>query len=525
MRHKKIIYIVAFIFSAGLIFLSTSCNDEEFLEPGLGSTTFSQPRNTIDLELLVEGSYYAMSGSGGWQGVINPTILMPSFTSDEGWLPVDYIPIRDDARQWWNRDFSDRNNSQMTRLWNAGYGAISNTNDVIDFVDSDQDGTIDNKFNDRNADAWTPRILGEAYFLRAYNYWLMVQMFGPPPTANPDAPSVILRTAPPASGFDNPPPASVQEVYDVIVSDLEKALTLLPEFFDSERDPHPYADRANKWAAHFLLSRVHLMLQNWDLAGQHATAVIESGYYELQDDVIDAWDDADYNERAPEVVWQYVTYNSNQQRWKPPIMNRYFGYTDGNGNPEQYNNGQQLSLAQTLVQELNWDNLDVAMTDERHNVLYVRHNGDDPRPTFETLDELRIWPNKWYRAEYSGWGTAHNASVPLMRLPELYLTRALIRLSNGDSQGAADDLNVVKRRVWAGEENGFTPVTASEITEDMIHLERMIEFAFEGDRIYYLQALQMDIPPGDRVGVGPFPYGEIEVPIPQNEADVNPNID
>ncbi len=521
----KIIILVVVVGIAGLL-LSTSCNNDEFLRQEQGSTGFNEPRNTIDLELLIEGSYYAMSGAGGFQGVLNTPVWTSTAASDEGWLPVGtQVAIRDDIRNWWDRDFSNRDDIQVARLWSAAYGAINNANLLIDFIDPNQDGEVDNQFNDRNAADWTPRILGEAYFLRAFNYWLLVKQFGPPPTADPDAPSVLLRSSPPSNAFDNPSPSPVSEVYDLMVSDLDKAIELLPEEFDNERDPAPYADRALKWAAHFQAARTHFMLGNWDQAESHASTVIDAGLYELQDDVLDAWNNNEYAQQAPEVIWQYVTYNNNQQRWKPPVIHRFFGYPDPNGNPDRYNNNQQLSLATWLVDELGWDDPDVAALDNRHNILYVRHDGDDPRETLDEVDELRVWPNKWYRAEFTGWGTASLASLPLMRLPEMYLTRALIRLENGDAQGAADDLNQVKERAWAGDPANFTPVSASEITEDMIHLERLIEFAFEGDRIWYLQALEQDIPPGDRIGEGPFPFGEVYFPIPLTEADVNPNVD
>lgn len=528
MKNRIRIYATALVVGLAGVLLSTSCDNEEFLQQEQGSTAFSEPRNTQDLELLIEGAYYAMGGNGGWRGVINAPILVASFTSDEGWLPVGPeidVSIRDDARNWYNRDLSNRDNSQMERLWEGGYGAISNINLVIDFIDPNQDGEVDNQFDDKTGADWTPRILGEAYFLRAFNYWLLVKQFGPPPTADADAPSVLLRAAPPASAFDNPAPAPVSEVYDLIVSDLNKAVELLPAEYDNTRDPEAYQDRVFKAAANFQLARVHLMLNNFDQAAQNATAVIESGLYDLQDEVLDAWDDRELGAIAPEVIWQYVTYNSGQQRWKPPIVHRYIGYTDGNGNPNRLNNNQQLSLAQTLVEDLGWDDPAVAELDERHNDFYIRYNGDDPRETLDELNELRIWPNKWYRSEYTGWGSSSITSLPLMRLSEMYLTRALVRLRDGDAQGAADDLNVVKERAWDGDPANFTPVTASEITEDMIHLERMIELAFEGDRVWYLQALSQDIPAGDRIGENPYPFGQLYAPIPIRESDVNPNVD
>ena len=521
-KNNAVLGLIAAV-GIGALFLIASCNSDEFLEDN-GTTTFgfTEPRNSEDLETIIEGAYYTMGGNGGFRGMLNAPVLVSAFASDEGWLPDEYINVSDDARQWYNRDFTDRTQSQPARAWSAAYAVIGATNLIIDFLNGDPA----NGFDDRNGETWTPRVLGEAYLLRAFSHYQLTKLFGPPPTADPSAPSIILRATTPEGAFDNPGLATVQEVYDLVISDLNRAMELLPEAYVEGRDPIAYEDRATRWAAVFMAAEVNFMLNNFELAEQYATEVIASGQFELQDDILDAWDDNSLGAQAPEVVWQYVSYNQNQQRWKPPIIHRYLGFTDGNGNPDRVSTEQRLSLSDVLVENLGWNNPNVAALDKRHNELYVRiEAGEDPRPNYDQIPTLRIWPNKWYRAEYSGWGTAATASLPLMRLPEMYLTRATVRLMNGNAQGAADDLNAVKRRAWAGEASAFVPVSADEITEEMIALERMIELAFEDDRIYYLQAMRMDIPPGERIATGPFPYGQVELLIPQSEADINPNVE
>jgi len=513
----------ASLLSLSLVLFAAGCNSDQFLEEfPQGTFAFTEPRSSEDLETIIEGAYYTMGGNGGFRGILNWPILFTAFSSDEGWLPDEFINVGDEGRQWYSRDYSNRTFNWIERHWQAAYATIQSANLVIDFLEGDPA----NGFNDRNGPDWTPRILGEAYFLRAFSNFQLAKSFGPPPNTSPDAPSIVLRSATPSGGFDNPGLASVSEVYDLIVSDVNRAIELLPEEFVESRDPNAYQDRVNKWGAHFLAAEVYFLMNDFAMAEQNATAVIESGYFNLQDEVIDAWDDNSLGAQAPEVIWQYVTYNGNQQRWKPPIVHRIIGFTDANGNPDRTNNGQQLALSDVLVENLGWDDPAVAALDKRHNELYVRiEAGTDPRPNLDQISTLRIWPNKWYRAEFTGWGSASTASLPLMRLPEMYLTRAAIRMTNGDNAGAAADLNMVKQRAWAGDPSDFEPVTAAEVNMDMIALERMIELAFEEDRIYFLQALQQDIPPGERIATDPFPFAQVRMPIPQGEADVNPNIE
>jgi hypothetical protein len=106
-----------------------------------------------------------------------------------------------------------------------------------------------------------------------------------------------------------------------------------------------------------------------------------------------------------------------------------------------------------------------------------------------------------------------------MRSAELYLTRALLRFREGDLTGAAADLNAVRVRA------GLTAIPVSSLTENMIHIERRREMIFEQDRLFYLQAIGRDIPPGDRVGVAPLDWrsNKIAMPIPASETNLNPN--
>ena len=78
----------------------------------------------------------------------------------------------------------------------------------------------------------------------------------------------------------------------------------------------------------------------------------------------------------------------------------------------------------------------------------------------------------------------------MIRLSEIYLTRAILRLKAVDAVGAAADINKVRARA------GLTALAA--VTENDIHNERWKELNFEGDRVNYLRALRIDIPNGDR---------------------------
>lgn len=517
-----------------LLLILPACNDNDWLEDnGIQSNGFLAPQSTKDLERMLEGSYWLMGGGGGWQGIHGNQQIPATFMSDEGWLFKENA--RNDGIDWYNYEaFDYRDDDRYTRAWEAAYDVILQLNTIIERINEE------GAFQDAAGPLWTPRILGEAYFLRAYIYHELVKIFGKPYGADNDSPAVILHISRPKSAFDNKGLATVEEVYQQIVSDLNKAIELLPEEANDENGPVPYASpgRAKKDAAEFLAARVYFAMHNYDKALEYANEVLKDEEYELTEDPIESFNKKDFYEKSNEVVWYYINSNG-QTRWKPPIQSRYYGYTSDGRGGSRANTGQGLAVADATLKKINWADTTEAKKDKRYLQLYHSHGPKvgkdqggndstyhtDPRTDYQ-LDERKVWPDKWYRASFEGgWPYALVTSLPLMRSAEMYLTRAILRFMAGDKAGAAEDLNMVKRRAWNEAEGGeFEPVTAEEITAEMIHNERLAEMLFEGDRIYYLQSLEMDIPAGDRE-TGPHPWQDFSKLPPQDEADKNPLID
>jgi hypothetical protein len=186
-------------------------------------------------------------------------------------------------------------------------------------------------------------------------------------------------------------------------------------------------------------------------------------------------------------------------------------------------------MSHSAAQYVGWMNENLeeteeALQDKRYVQLYYRLEGNngDPQadPTvYETqyahIKEPYIWGDKYFR------GTdGRYTNVPVMRLAEVYLTRSVLRLKLGDSNGALADLNTVRERA------GLDPL--SEVTEVLIDKERIKELAFEGDHLFYSQALEAQIGPGDRENVSPInsPYENLYWKIPQLELDMqNENVE
>ena len=110
------------------------------------------------------------------------------------------------------------------------------------------------------------QVEGEARFLRAFAYFLLVNQYGAVP--------LVLETDVAQTALL--PRSAVAEVYGQVVADLQKAAVLLPQSY-----PLPEKVRANQWAARALLARVSLYTGQWATARDEAVSVIQSGLFSL----------------------------------------------------------------------------------------------------------------------------------------------------------------------------------------------------------------------------------------------------
>ncbi|AIM36097.1 hypothetical protein KO02_04860 [Sphingobacterium sp. ML3W] len=142
-------------------------------------------------------------------------------------------------------------NVLVSRYFNFPYVAIQRANDLIEIVNASS--TID--------EATKKKLLGSAYFFRAYGYYRLVTIFGAVPIAlNRD----IVEL----------PRNSVDEVYNQIINDLKLSI----------ENPAPFenSNKVSIEAAKALLARVYLIRGDKASAKQMATDVINSGKFAIE---------------------------------------------------------------------------------------------------------------------------------------------------------------------------------------------------------------------------------------------------
>ena len=117
----------------------------------------------------------------------------------------------------------------------------------------------------------------EAKFIRAYCYYVLVNLYSIPYCINPDASAVCLRLTALTSGGNNDCPLStISEVYNQMLEDC------IPDALINAPGTRDGVTRASKAAAHMMRMRVYMAMQDWDKAIAEGNKITG---YELVDDV------------------------------------------------------------------------------------------------------------------------------------------------------------------------------------------------------------------------------------------------
>jgi len=156
--------------------------------------------------------------------------------------------------------------ASIIAMWEHWYKSIGRASISINYTENY--GLTDQSYRER--------LIGEAKFLRALNYFWLVRSFGDVPLQHID---YVIRQ----------PKA---DVYAFIEQDLLDAIDMLPE--KSEYDAADLG-RATKGAAQALLAKVYLYEENWQDAYDMATAVINGGEYDLYPNYEELWRESQEN--------------------------------------------------------------------------------------------------------------------------------------------------------------------------------------------------------------------------------------
>ena len=261
------IYRLSYFAMAGLMTLA-SCDDVNKMEPASGNLTYDQVQKSKELvPARSEASFSAMFTMMGLpNGVFNRAspraddfgFVMSAISSDaEG---PDYI-YDDSGYNWFSvcGEYSSRNANYANPYirYAAPYNQIKIANDLI-------------KDNGDMATEKQKNMVAQARAMRAFDYLSLVQYFQFNYQIAKDKPAVPIVTEK-TEDFTNNPRATVEEVFKLIMEDLDFAIQNL----SAEREKKK--DRININVAYGLRARANLIMGKWAEAAADAAKAME-GY-------------------------------------------------------------------------------------------------------------------------------------------------------------------------------------------------------------------------------------------------------
>ena len=374
---------------------------------------------------------------------------------------------------------------RLWNAWNSMYSGINNANLVIARVpEIEMDAALQEQ------------IVAEAHFIRALNYVNLVRYWG----------GVPLRTEP-LEGLEAlaAPRASADDVYDLIISDLQLAGARLPATNDN--------GRATRWAATALLADVYLGRENWAEAAAKAEEVIDSGAFALVE--VQAPEDFE------QIFGPDVDLSSEEIFDIPFISQDPFGMqlpsALNDPGPGYGARPYRALFADGDAFIFDWDEADL-----RHDFnLYV---GAD------TLYLTEIEPQRFKKfgdpsaTDRNG----HGNDFPVLRYPDalLIFAEAAAMASGAPTEAAYDALNRVRRRAYGvplDAPNADVDLPADlglDAFRDAVIQERAYEFLAEGKRYWDLKRTGMLEEAITAVGEDYDPKYQLW-PLPQEELDAN----
>lgn len=487
----------------GTMLLTTSCSDLD-TNPS-GSTMGDGQLNEVlaqdpsKLKSEVSGMYANMIEYGAiaqWYGDVrhydfgyaSTMMMMDASGQDE--------PSQVSGYNWYNKPlrFVDRTaNSETTYfIWNQCYKNIKVANDVLKSVDLENLSDVAKSY------------VGQAYAMRAFEYFTLIQLYQFTYKGHEDAAGVPLVTEKTTEAeANNNPRAAVKDVYKQIMDDLNTAIDYLT-------DSRSAKSEINRQVAYGLRARVNLVMQNWSDAAADAKKAAE-GYTPLSKDAAAAPGFNDVS--ASNWIWGNIVDESNDivQSGILNFPSMMCSFT-GNGYSPTYacrmiNSKLWKEIPSTDVRKGWW--IDENLNSPIVNPKYVVHQEDEDedgnvvkylavynQTGDEVADITEPYTNVKFGAYKNQYGNELNAcDIPLMRVEEMILIQAEATAMGGNVE---DGKRILENFVRTYRDPSYTcNATTAEGVQDAVWFQRRVELWGEGFSFTDLLRLKK---PLDRTG-------------------------
>ena len=468
---------------------------------------------TIDeADQAVVGIYSSFLSSALYSGYLT---LLPDIQCDMVYAVNGYTNTFGDVWRWEIL----ATNPQIEAVYGSLYSLIGNCNFLLDNAEKLKQTLVDDDELDR-----LEMYCGEAYFARALAYSELIKLYCVDYKGDEEAKNelgVVLKT----KYYEHQPikRASLYDSYQLVLSDLDKAATLLKldEDYDPAVDGYLYNNSVyfNEYTVYALRARVALYMRDYEEAIKYSSKVIDSGMYFLSSANVEYstagmsyYDYMWQYDLSTEIIWM-VGFTSTS--YGGALGTVFFNYDYSSFKPDYVPAKWVLDL--------------FGSNDMRYSsYLYEAQTG---------YSHGLVWP-----LLYTYWGNQSlysdaqllNVSMPkVFRLSEQYLIRAeaYCSLETPDYSKAGKDMAALMSARYTS----YASLTAANAME-LIETERVKELYMEGFRLQDLkrwgkgfertpqdQSLDngssIKVAADNPLFVWPIPQHEIESP----GADIEPN--
>ncbi|MEM1118826.1 MAG: RagB/SusD family nutrient uptake outer membrane protein [Bacteroidota bacterium] len=514
--------IISKIFLIGIITLG-SCTELDLLpEDAYGENVLSDPKAT---NLIINKAYreLAMYEYFGRDYIYCSDLI----SDDSEYIEGEILNVDRLALEFMANTVA---NEHSERPYEWAYRSISVCNRVLDIA------TEDNPF-----------AIGQALFLRAFNYYVLARTYGGVP--------LILTQELSVEELSTVTRNSLTEVYDQAVADLNRVIDseLLPEKWIEEEQ-----GRATIWAAHGILAKIYLTMASpgidyngdkrtlYQKALDHAKFVRDNSPHTLAENYQDLFHpDTEYSN--PETIFQ--TGCNGIDANKGGVPGRYttnynpidrVGWEKGWGNNvpewrlyESFDDADQRKAVGFVTYFITDRNL----TRER----YERLSYDEYQPTGDVQNfnpgDTVFYPywevpriQRPHCGKYRFYGSNFNAesnvdenNFNLLRFAEILFIIAECENELGNQSAAIDALNQIIRRAYRGDASYDVSTMSQEAFLERLQHEKWKEHHHECIRWWDL--VRWDIFQERMNEFDRFPEAKHRYhPIPQKEIDRNPNL-
>ena len=455
------------IFAAIAALSLTACGD--FLEPDSESEFVPEDATSLN-ELLLGEAYQRndMDGFNIYLGLLDDDIeAAPYQTPNEGFDGNIYL-----ASYSWQPDMykmMEETNAGHINIYERYYEVILGANAVLDYIPnvSDSEENINN-------------VKAQAYALRGFYYFNLVNIYGQPYNANPEAPGVPLKLN---SGIEESQDylkrKSVSEVYNQILSDLHTAESAYLSLPESERWSDNY--RTSLPMVQLMLSRTYLYMENWEKAAHYAKLVMENPNFKLEDlnsIPLNGKNDAGETVRTYMV---YPTYSSSETIWPYGNVLDMFEWTYEGANSTNSTTGNKMHAYFQASEELLNTYVDYDLRLSRYIVRAPKGSSGELMPM--AFGKVNVGTS--YYLPQNAVGIIGRC----MRLSEAYLNYAEAKaMIGGEGQAEATSaLNTLRSKRFDPEDYEDEEFATQEELINFVRDERRRELCFEGPRWFDLR--------------------------------------